>query len=57
LKNKVAFNDFPEKYKSFSGVGYVKLNVSELKKIKELDEKISKLDFLLVKEIMKAEKE
>lgn len=58
LKNKVAFTNFMDIYNNYTTRnGPLKINTNELKKVKDLDEEIWQLDFLLVKELRKLKKE
>jgi hypothetical protein len=57
LKTKVSFADFGGIYHNYSTKnGNLKINTNELRKIKDLDYRISKLDFVLVKELNKVNK-
>jgi hypothetical protein len=58
LKSKVSYTDFCDIYKNFTAKDdSFKYNSNELKKVKELDQIISKLDFNVIREIRKNEKE
>ena len=54
LKTKVKFNDVNETFKNFSAKnGPFRLNFLELKRVKDLDAKISKMEYALIKELRK----
>jgi hypothetical protein len=58
LKIKVSFTDICEIYRNFKTKDdFFKYNSNELKRIKELDQIISKLDYNVIREIRKNEKE